>query len=323
MNATVPLERPRWLRDLLRFLPLKSQFVLSGNVRDLQFAEPRPGFGPTTVPLLQCLTSELGQAGYTRVIAYNPVRGFSVALMPGERQAAETEAVLRELGLQSAGGFAPAGLEQFAQTLERIAAAGDKVTAVIADFASQLVMRPDVLTPIEHQAFTRALVLGHGARPIRPPSAMRPLFNTVIWLVDKEGDLPDWLVIDNPRLRHIPVAKPDRGTRRTLVMQLVASLKGHKEADGDTITIAIDRFVDETEGLLLLDLVAIRQLGREEGIDITHVADAVRRYKVGVTEDPGPRSTAPKSAAVKTSSAGGSRARSTRSPTCSTSSSGR
>jgi len=29
-------EPPRWLRDITRFLPLKSQFVLSGNVRDLQ-----------------------------------------------------------------------------------------------------------------------------------------------------------------------------------------------------------------------------------------------------------------------------------------------
>ncbi|MFH7191391.1 hypothetical protein ACHWGL_31305, partial [Klebsiella pneumoniae] len=28
--------RPRWVRDLERFLPLKSQFVLTGNVRDLQ-----------------------------------------------------------------------------------------------------------------------------------------------------------------------------------------------------------------------------------------------------------------------------------------------
>jgi hypothetical protein len=27
---------PRWLKDLARFLPLKSQFVLTGNVRDLQ-----------------------------------------------------------------------------------------------------------------------------------------------------------------------------------------------------------------------------------------------------------------------------------------------
>ncbi|MCR3766639.1 hypothetical protein K3Z80_24940, partial [Pseudomonas aeruginosa] len=43
MPGTALFEKPRWLRDLLRFLPLKSQFVLSGNIRDLQACEVLPG----------------------------------------------------------------------------------------------------------------------------------------------------------------------------------------------------------------------------------------------------------------------------------------
>ena len=39
MTSAVTIEKPRWLRDLRRFLPLKPQFVLSGNVRDQQLAE--------------------------------------------------------------------------------------------------------------------------------------------------------------------------------------------------------------------------------------------------------------------------------------------
>jgi len=38
--------------------------------------------------------------------------------------------------------------------------------------------------------------------------------------------------------------------------------------------------------LLLMDLSAIVQLGRSEGLDIAKVSDAVRRYEVGVTDDP-------------------------------------
>jgi ATP-dependent Clp protease ATP-binding subunit ClpA len=45
-------------------------------------------------------------------------------------------------------------------------------------------------------------------------------------------------------------------------------------------------FVDETEGLLLADLQAICQLGRSEGLSLDRISDAVRRYKVGVTDDP-------------------------------------
>lgn|GEM_PF-6583654 len=43
MSGIAIFESPRWLRDLLRFLPLKSQFVLSGNIRDLQASEAGPG----------------------------------------------------------------------------------------------------------------------------------------------------------------------------------------------------------------------------------------------------------------------------------------
>ena len=65
-------ERPRWLRDLLRFLPLKSQFVLSGNIRDHQLAEVAPG-SVAAQPLLPVLAAELRGAGYAGVIAYDPV----------------------------------------------------------------------------------------------------------------------------------------------------------------------------------------------------------------------------------------------------------
>ena len=42
MGEHFTFEKPRWLRDLVRFLPLKSQFVLTGNVRDLQITEVAP-----------------------------------------------------------------------------------------------------------------------------------------------------------------------------------------------------------------------------------------------------------------------------------------
>jgi len=38
--------------------------------------------------------------------------------------------------------------------------------------------------------------------------------------------------------------------------------------------------------MLLLDMNAITTLARVEGLTINDISDAVRRYKVGVTEDP-------------------------------------
>ncbi len=63
-------------------------------------------------------------------------------------------------------------------------------------------------------------------------------------------------------------------------------MEGYRDAGEKEIKTALDAFVDQTEGLLLLDLAAIVQLGKTEGLGFSAVPDAVRRYKVGVTEDP-------------------------------------
>jgi energy-coupling factor transporter ATP-binding protein EcfA2 len=288
MSETRSFERPRWMRDLRRFLPLKPQFVLSGNVRDLQFAE----VGADTVaavPLNSALASELRAAGFVQILVYDPVTGFRVLARPGDSPSAGA-GLLAQLGLTvGSDGAAVAGLDLFSETLQRVidgTAISDGPVAVIADFASRLIVRNDVLTNAEHQAFTRALVLSHQVRPRPHGTPPRPFFNTVVWIVDKEGDLPDWLVVDNPRIRHIPVARPDHRIRRQLASTLLRGLDGAREASPAEFGEALSALVEQTEGLLLVDLSAIIQLGRSEGLSLSRVADAVRRYKVGVTEDP-------------------------------------
>jgi hypothetical protein len=284
MAIDATYQNPRWLRDLLRFLPLKSQFVLSDNVRDLQLREVEPG-AVAPLPLLQFLTTELRGFGYTQVIEYDPISGFRVHSLPGEETGKGNE-LLKELGLQPANGLAPAGLELFSETLQRIIARPGDPIVLVADFASRMVVRNDSLSSSEHQAFTKALVLSHNARSRPFGSPGKPFFNTVIWIVEKEGDLPDWLLIGNPRIRHVPVPKPDHLVRRVFAASVLRGLEGYRNADSKAASVALEAFVDQTEGLLLLDLAAIVQLGKTEGLGFSSVPDAVRRYKVGVTEDP-------------------------------------
>lgn len=70
-----PFEKPRWLRDLARFLPLKSQFVLSGNIRDLQAYEVAPG-ALTPQPFNQVVCNTLLESGYAQVLSWDPISGF-------------------------------------------------------------------------------------------------------------------------------------------------------------------------------------------------------------------------------------------------------
>ncbi len=284
MPENPPFEKPRWLRDLLRFLPLKSQFVLSGNVRDLQACEVVPGM-VTAQGFNQCLCDALLEWGYVNVIAWDPVAGFRPLARPGEDPVAG-QRLLGELGLTVAGGAAAAGVDLLGATMRRLVERGGEPVALIVDFASRLAVRNDSLTAAEHQLFTQALVLSHQIRSRPVSEARKPFFNTILWIVEKEGDLPDWMLVSNPRLRHIPVSNPDQMARRALAPALLKGLSGGQGAGAESLQQAVDTFVESTEGLLLLDMSAIAQLARLEGVTMERIGDAVRRYKIGVTEDP-------------------------------------
>src|SRR5215831_19474748 len=173
MIEPTTFEKPRWLRDLGRFLPLKSQFVLSGNVRDLQIIETTPG-AFAAVPLAQAGRQAMGR-----------------------------------LGLGAGDTSTPAGPTVLLEVITRLSTLDGAPVALIVDFASRLVVRAEAMNDGEQRLFANALVQSHRARA-RPLGPNRtPAFNTIIWVVEREGSLPDWLIMDNPRLRHIPVAKPD------------------------------------------------------------------------------------------------------------------
>ena len=145
MTSATAYERPRWLRDVLRFIPLKPQFVLSGNVRDLQLCELAAG-SVATLPLFEVLGIELRSAGFAHVIAYDPLTGFRIIGRPGEDMQASS-AILSQLGLQPANGAATAGLELFSETVHRLVTRAGEPIALVADFASRLVVRNDALNP--------------------------------------------------------------------------------------------------------------------------------------------------------------------------------
>jgi energy-coupling factor transporter ATP-binding protein EcfA2 len=275
------LARPRWLRDLRRFLPLKSQFLLTGNVRDLQVQVS--GGQVSVAPLQTVIANELAQAGFVHLLNYDPVWGFRQFGASGE--VVTENGAVAGLGLTFVNGAAAAGPDLLAATIERCAAWDGPPLALIVDFASRLVVRSDALSAAEHNLFVRAHVTAHAMRA-RPVGAGRaPLYTSIIWVADKEGDLPDWMTIGNPRLRHVPISKPDRSVRRAIAPALVRSLPGANDARPEARATAEHVLVDQTEGLLLSDINAICQLARSESVAISDLGEAVLRYKLGVTED--------------------------------------
>ncbi|MGG6230313.1 AAA family ATPase [Tenacibaculum sp. SDUM215027] len=275
MNNT----KSRWLQDFRRFVPLKSQFFLSGNIKDFQLL--KNDFGSYSWHRLEnVIDSELKSMGFAHVIYYNPLNGFDIPFFTESPEDKKALFQKLQIPLQQEGVYND--LQTFNIVLQRIIHYPDEPIGLIVDFASQFLMNPENLVKAEHDSFSIAHILSQTTetRPYgNPPN---PYYNVVIWIVDKEGDLPDWMVVNNPKIRHIPIGKPNHIARRRLVHPIVESLS----KDKTNIDAIVTEFVDETEGLLLLDLVAIIELARSESIPISMIADAVRRYKVGVTEDP-------------------------------------
>lgn len=232
-KSSLPL--PRWLRDFVRYLPLKSQFVLSGNILDLQSYEVAPGT-VSTVSLQAAVSRELYANGYRDVLSVDRITEPALLSRTGSRQSAAS--VVTRLGCETE----PSGdlrLDRISRILERVINSGDEPTAIIVDFASRLSTRIDLLSPEEHAFFTRAHFHSCMARvrPVGPEG--KPFFNTVIWIVDKEGDLPDWMLLGNPKVRHIPISRPDHMVRRAVVPGLLQSLSGGAQAS-DAARIAVE-----------------------------------------------------------------------------------
>jgi hypothetical protein len=263
---------------------LKSQFVLSGNVRDLQATEVALGTVASQSFNLT-VADTLRHAGYAHILLYDPISGFQAVTAPGAA-AQQSEDVLQTLGLTVANGRAAASIDLLGATLERLVGYQQEPIALIIDFASRLVARPETLSPAEHQMFTRALVLSHQTR-VRPAGEQRkPFYNTVLWVVEKEGDLPDWLLVDNPRIRHIPVAKPDNVARCAIAPEDVLVYSGYAiERLRETLALAsglIDALISDPFELSVSQTLALRGSDNQR----LHLLTDRGRRRLGVYDRP-------------------------------------
>jgi len=286
---------PRWLRDLDRLLPIRSQFVVSGNIRDSVLSPV--GDGWLQVPLLRALWERLKAQGYGYILVYDPADGLRV--YPNEPAVVALATQIHELKLQD--GAMPMGLESLTTLMRRLAASRAARGALVLDFASRLARAPDHLDAGEHRFFVAAEKLSLAATPIvpKPPEGTAPatvppaptftatpLFNPILWLVNRPQDLPSWFALDSERIAALIVGRPDYEARQAAARRLVALLPGHAEADAAQRAEAVRRFTDGTDGLSLAALADIAQLAVRQGIPLAGIDDAVRSYKVGATDNP-------------------------------------
>lgn len=277
---------PRWILDLDRLLPIRAQFVVSGNIRD-HFLAPLGNGSLTPVPLIRCLWRALREQGYQFLLVFDAVEG--IRPYPNEPEIVELATRMFDLKLQD--GVMPMGLESLSVLMKRLTRTREARCALLVDFASRLTRHPDQLDATEHRFFLSAERLAVHSVPIVPKVVVeggdnKPRFNPILWLLNRPQDLPSWFALDNVRVETLTVGMPDFETREAAARSYLALFARADEIGPDERNKFAAEFASATEGLPLVALSDTAQLANRQGISYRDVDDAVQCYKVGALENP-------------------------------------
>jgi ATP-dependent Clp protease ATP-binding subunit ClpB len=283
---------PAWLQVVRANLPARPQIVLSGNVRDV-YRVPRGGRTVLAGDILEALWLLLESEGYEGLLVYDRLSGLSP--YPVSRD--WSERVAQAFGVSPEEFAAPqlptvAEWMRFATLGRSPAVAGEPLRlAFVVDYASRLARSPDHLEQPEHELFHASERLANSVntkfehRPSRLDGAVIRSFNPIIWIVNRERDLPIWFVADNPRIASQVIPSPMLQERR----ELAETYEEFDSLEPALRSKAVGRLADLTDGLPLFALPAIRQMARNAGRPLSSedsVREAVRLYKLGVADNP-------------------------------------
>ncbi|MDR1966910.1 MAG: AAA family ATPase [Synergistaceae bacterium] len=271
--------KPKWAREIERFLSIKSQFLLYGNVNDVYPASL--GGTVATLGMADYLKELLAGKGYALMAQFEPMAGFSLLSGDGE--------MFRRISGErhDRDGAQPCSLEKAADVASKLTECADGHAALILRFASRI---EDLYEESERCAFFyRMYRLSIESQPrVSPnddPMSPKPLFNPVFWIMDKENDLPPWFTALNHRIRALPVPRPDNEIRNCIIEAVSPKISGYHELDSDSRSANLAIYRDQTTGLLAGEIAAIAQMARHEAIPFSRIGDAIRRYKLGIQEN--------------------------------------
>jgi ATP-dependent Clp protease ATP-binding subunit ClpB len=281
VDASLAVPAPAWFREVGGSLGITPQFVLEGNVYDRYLLPSDRGGVRPVADLVSALWEALSAAGYEAMFCFDPTDGLRLLAAVGDEGALAGQV----LGRQLAPDRNPLSLAALADDLRAIVHA-DRRVAIVIERGGRLVTDVAQMGPEEHDFFRAGERLALTARPAPPAGRDVGLYNSVFWVVDRDRQLPPWLVAHADEVRSIAIPLPDYGDREQLAHMLLGRLDGWAEADDDARSSFVDRFTQQTEGMTLSALFSITLLAADTGVGLAGLEDAARAYRVGILDNP-------------------------------------
>ena len=270
-------ELPAWLREIDVALAANPQILVTGNQRDLVLL-PRPQSPhPRVSSVVDAVISLLSTAGHTSVIVADPV--------DGARSAIDSDGVAADIIAAAAPSAEDERLLDWLPRLLRSVVMSTLPCCVVIDGASRLTPDSDFSEPAMHTLLVTAEKLLVTAKRVKVAGPHRtPLYNTVVWLLDRESDLPHWL-IGGELARVVSIPAPGMSQRTIMAASHVASLPDAPEP-GPLFDDIVARYASQTSGLTLRSIREINRLAIDRLIPASAIEDAIRTFRVGVPDNP-------------------------------------
>ena len=261
---TSDFQAPKWAREIERFLGIKSQFILWGNIHDVFPFQTEEGL--VSGNLGDYVREILRQAGYSLLWQYDP---YKLSLLLGT-----TETAREIMSLPTDGDVTLPALSALAAKLIQ----AKTPAALFINHASRLPgLRPkEEVEKFHYDLFSLSLQ----AQP------KRGRFNLIFLVMDKENDIPAWYSLGNPRVRVLPLPKPDHSLRRHIIKTVGPIIPGFNTLEPENRENLVRLFGDQTGGLFAGEIISIGRLAVADQLEFTKIAEAVRRYKLGIPDNP-------------------------------------
>jgi ATP-dependent Clp protease ATP-binding subunit ClpA len=268
----------KWAREIERFVGVKPQFVLWGNIYDIYPKEIDTMVHPLSLNnyLKHLLRYD---CGYDVVVSYEPLIGFR--LIEGEEEdckLATNKRITADKPLR-------ASLVQCGEILESVVESSEVSVAVIFHFSSRLrdIEQELRINEFFYQAFR---VMQNASPKLGKSQDIKEMkFNSIFWLMDRESDFPDWYSIDNPNIKTLSLAKPDSLIRELIINSLSDDIKGFEKMEESKQKESVNHFIDQTNGLYANEIISIVSMAEREGIELGKINKAIKRYKLGIIEN--------------------------------------
>ena len=256
---------PKWIKEISRFCKVKNGFVLTGNIYDEYFYENYL-IGSIEDYLTEFL---IEKEHYKSIVLYESLEGFKGL---GEFEYAEDAETLNS---------AYKIIEKL--FLETKKEKENGPVAIIINYTSRI--KDIVSKNKQDEFFYKVFKLLKDSKSLECKEDGIKRYNLLIFIAEKENDLPVWFTLDNYLVKTLSISKPFEIDRKKIANLVLKRFPDFENLEESKKTEIIKIFVSQTAGLYTKDIESIVRLGIEEKLSSVEILEAVRRYKIGVSEN--------------------------------------